>query len=333
MKAKVFSAAILVTAGVCLADATVEQKTQIRFGGALGALMNVLACDSAKEGVTSGSVVKGDRMLTHSGNTGEIIDLGEEKVYRLDFDRKAYTVKTFDELRREFEEGQERARKNAAKQTKSTKSEKSEGPEYEVEFDTRATGEKETINGWNTREQIVTITVHEKGKKLEESGGVVLTADMWVGPKIAAYREIADFQQRFAQKIYGPAFASDMRQMAAAMAMTPAFGKAMGAFNEKGRSVEGTPIRTKMTFDLVSGASQDNKQQQQQTERDTSPQAAVIGGLLGRMKERRQKQEAESGQSSSPNRSTFLESNSELLTANNSASAADVALPSGFKQR
>ena len=331
MKAKVFSAAILLTAGVCLADATVEQKTQIHFGGALGAVMNVFARDSAKEGVTSGSVVKGDRMLTRSGNTGEIIDLGEEKVYRLDFDRKAYTVKTFDELRREFEEGQERARKNA-KQTKSTKSEKSEGPEYEVEFDTRATGEKETINGWNTRQQIVTITVHEKGKKLEDSGGVVLTSDMWVGPKIAAYREIADFQQRFAQKIYGPAFASDMRQMAAAMAMTPAFGKAMKAFNEKGRSIEGTPIRTKMTFDSVSGSNQ-QQQNQQQTERDTSPQAAVIGGLLGRMKERRQKQQAESGQSTSPNRSTFLESNSELLTANNRASAADVALPSGFKQR
>jgi hypothetical protein len=332
MQAKFVAAAMFLAAGVCLADATVEQRTQIHFGGALGAVMNVFSRDSAKEGVTSGSVVKGNRMLTRSGSTGEIVDLGEEKVYRLDFDRKAYTVKTFDELRREFEEGQERARKNAAKQTKSTKSEKSEGPEYDVEFDTRATGEKETINGWNTREQIVTITVHEKGKKLEESGGVVLTADMWVGPKIAAYREIADFQQRFAQKIYGPAFASDMRQMAAAMAMTPAFGKAMKAFNEKGKSIEGTPIRTKMTFDTVSGSSQ-QQQNQQQTERDTSPQAAAIGGLLGRMKERRQKQQAESGQSTSLNRSTFLESNSELLTANNSASAADVALPSGFKQR
>lgn len=332
MKAKFISAAILLAAGVCLADATVEQKTQMHFGGALGAVMNVFARDSTKEGVTSSSVVKGDRMLTRTGNSGEIIDLGEEKVYRLDFDRNAYTVKTFAELRREYEEAQERARKNAAKQTKSTKSEKSEGPEYEVEFDTRATGEKQTINGWNTRQQIVTITVHEKGKKLEDSGGVVLTADMWVGPKIAAYRELADFQQRFAQKIYGPAFASDMRQMAAAMAMTPGFGQAMKAFNEKGKSIEGTPIRTKMTFDMASGGSS-HQQNQQKTESDTSPQAAVIGGLLGKMSQRRQKQSSESGQSSSPNRSTFLESNSELVKASNTASAADVALPSGFKQR
>src|SRR2546428_11308520 len=118
MKAKLISSGILLSAALCLADATVEQKTQIHFGGALGAVMNVFARDSAKEGVTSSSVVKGDRKLTRTGSMGEIIDLTEEKVYRLDFDRKTYTGKKFAERRPEYEEAQERARKNAGQQAK-----------------------------------------------------------------------------------------------------------------------------------------------------------------------------------------------------------------------
>ena len=39
--------------------------------------------------------------------TGQIIDLGEEKIYDLDLKRKSYTVTTFAELRRRMEEAQE----------------------------------------------------------------------------------------------------------------------------------------------------------------------------------------------------------------------------------
>ena len=46
----------------------------------------------------------------------------------------------------------------------------------------------------------MTITVREKGKTLEQSGGMVLTSDMWLAPKIAAMKEIADFDVRYAQE-------------------------------------------------------------------------------------------------------------------------------------
>ena len=63
----------------------------------------------------------------------------------------------------------------------------------EVDFDVRNTGEKKTINGFDTHQVVMTITVREKGKTLEESGGMVLTSDMWLAPKIAAMKEIAEF--------------------------------------------------------------------------------------------------------------------------------------------
>jgi hypothetical protein len=47
----------------------------------------------------------------------------------------------------------------------------------------------------------MTVTVREKGKKLEESGGLVMTSDMWLAPKSAGYNEIADFYKRMGKKL------------------------------------------------------------------------------------------------------------------------------------
>ena len=92
----------------------------------------------------------------------------------------------------------------------------------EIDFDVKNTGEKKTINGFDTHEVVMTITVREKGKTLEEAGGMVLTSDMWLTPKIAAMKEIADFDQRYAQQLVGPMVAGvSAEQMAPAMAMYP----------------------------------------------------------------------------------------------------------------
>ena len=46
----------------------------------------------------------------------------------------------------------------------------------------------------------MTITVREKGKTLEQGGGMVLKSDMWLAPTIAAMKEVADFDLKYAQK-------------------------------------------------------------------------------------------------------------------------------------
>jgi len=299
------------------ADATIQQKTQMRFGGAVGSIINVFGRSATHEGVVSETVVHKNRKSMRSGDTGEIVDLDEEKIYYLDYGRQTYKVVTFDELRKQYEEAKARAKREAPS---AKKEEKSEGPEMEVEFSMKSTGNKETINGWDTREEIATVTVHEKGKKLEESGGFVLTSDMWIGPRVPAMRELTEFERKFVQKLYGNALYADMQQAAAMMATTPAFAKAMKKFSEKKSSFDGTPIRTRMTFESVAGTNPNSEQQQ------ASPSSA-LGGLIGRMKQRRQ------GGESGPARSTMLDSNSELLKASTSASADAVAIPAGFKQR
>ena len=55
---------------------------------------------------------------------------------------------------------------------------------------------------------------------LDQPTGLVLTSDMWMGPKVDAMKEIVDFDLRYAKQVGGPMVAgASPEQMAAAMAM------------------------------------------------------------------------------------------------------------------
>ena len=119
--------------------------------------------------------------------TGQIIDLNEEKIYDLDMKKKTVKVTTFDELRRQMEDARKRAEQNVQKEQPAEKpAPPPDEKNLEIDFDVKNTGMRKTINGFDTREAVMTITVREKGKKLEQSGGLVLTSDMWLAPRIAA---------------------------------------------------------------------------------------------------------------------------------------------------
>jgi hypothetical protein len=317
-KTLVLAAGLLLTSTLALADASLEQKTQMHFGGVLGGIINVFGRSATHEGLVSQTYVHGDRRAMVTGSSSEIVDLGDEKIYRLDLDRKTYTVTTFAELRKQFEEARERAEKQSRE-----KSEKSDAPEWEADFDVKDTGKKADVNGYNAHQVIVTVTVHEKGKKLEQSGGAVLTADMWMGPKLPAIREVGDFERRYAEKLYGKNFGgAEAQQMAVLMAQTPSFGKAMKAFSEKKSSFDGSPVRTVLTFETVAGTAQKAQQ-------EDSGSSSPLGGLLGRIKAKRDGGE----QQSAPGRSKLFDSTVDVLKATMSASASDVAIPAGFKQK
>ena len=141
--------------------------------------------------------VKGERKATLNDLTGRIVDLGEQKVYDLDMKKKTYTVTTFDELRQKLREAQERAAKEAKDASKDPgeRGAPSEADkQYEFDFDVKETGQKRSIAGYDTRQVIMTVTVREKGKTLEETGGIVMTTDSWLGPDIPALKELADFE-------------------------------------------------------------------------------------------------------------------------------------------
>jgi hypothetical protein len=320
----------LFVTSILLADARVAQKTHVQFGGALGGVVNVFGGKAAREGVTSDVSVKKNRRSSRTGDVGEIVDLDEEKIYTVDYGRKTYKVTTFAELRKQFED----AMKEAESESKSSDTAKRDpnAKEYEVEFDVKTTGARETINGFDAKQTIATVTIHEKGKTLREAGGSVLTADMWLAPRIAAMREVEEFERRYLKKLWGDT-GMDMRAMAALIATAPQLSKAMKAFKEKQGSLEGSSVRTALTFDTVA----DPRARSEASSEAASPgeaAAKALGGLMGRMRKKQAEDPDASSKSAAaktPSGRMLFKSDTEVLTAG--ATGADVAIPAGFTQK
>jgi hypothetical protein len=324
-----FAAALLVFSTHAVnADVRADQKTRVELGGMLGRMASLFGGKAAKEGVVSTVAVKGNRKATMNEQTGQIVDLTEEKVYDLDLKKKSYKVTTFAELRRRMEEAQKKAEEDARKQEdrESPPSTSNEKHEMEVDVDIRNTGEQKAINGFNTHQVIMTITLREKGKTLGQGGGMVATTDMWLAPKIAAMKEIADFDVRYAEQLYGGMFAGvSAEQMAAAMALYPMMKQAMGRMTIEGAKLDGTAILTTVVMDAVKSEEQ-IAQEATATEEKPSP---GLGGLLGGLAK---KAAARKGDEGSKARTTFMTSTNEVLQIATTVSAADVDVPAGFRE-
>lgn len=310
-----------------LADVRTEQKTQVQFAGMFGRMVNLFGGRAAREGVTSTVIVKGNRKVTAGENSSQIIDLDEEKIYDVDLRRKQYKVTTFADVRKQMEEARKRAEEDARRETGRDEPSKSDEPqkEVEVDFNVENTGQTKTINGFNTSQTIVTVTVREKGKTLEEGGGLVMKTDMWMAPEQKALREVAEFDLRYAKQLYGGMFGGvSASQMAMMMAMYPMMQQAMERMQAEGGKVEGTAIQTTLTFEAVASAEQ---MKAQQKEESSSGARGGIGGMLGGLARRARKQDDEPKQ-----RTPFMTSTTEVLKVSTAVADSDVAVPAGFKE-
>jgi hypothetical protein len=309
------------------ADVRTEQKTQVQFGGMLGRMMNLFGGKAAREGVTTTVIVKGDRKVTSTDATRQIIDLAEEKIYDVDLRRKTFKVTTFAELRRQLEEAQKRAAADARQaDDRPAKEDRKDDKQVEVEvdFDVKSTGQSKVVNGFNTQQTIMTITVREKGKTLEQSGGLVLTSDMWLTPEQPAMKEVAEFDRRYAEKLYGGLLGVSADQMAAAMAMYPQLREGLGRLNAEASKVQGTAILTTLTFDAVKSA----EQQAAEAKQEQPSAGRGIGGMIGGLARRAARKDDDEPKP----RATFMTSTVEVLKLSTDVSADDVAVPAGFRE-
>jgi hypothetical protein len=326
----------LATLGVSLfapafaqADVKTQERTQVRFEGAIGKVVNMFGGRGAREGITSTVALKGQRMLSTTGDTGEIIDLAEEKVYTLDLKGKTYTVMTFAEMRKRMEEAMAKAKQDAAAAQPEPEAKKGEPQkEYEVDFAIAAGQGAKAVAGTDTKEQIATITVREKGKTIEEAGGLVLETHLWMAPTVPALQELNDFRAKYAQKVYGPMMAQAAPNMTQAMAMYPQMKDAMAKFADEAKKLNGTPLLTEMVFIAAVPPGSQNEQK--------AEPAPGIGGLLGGLGRFRKKGNdapapAPAAAAAAPGRSTILTTTTETLQITPSATDADVALPAGLK--
>ena len=338
----VFVCVLALTTSLVSADVRTDQRVRFQLGGAIGKLVNMFGGKGAREGVTSIVAVKGNRKATMSDSTGQIIDLSEEKIYDLDIKRKTYKVTTFAQLRAEAERAQREAEKNAREMERSEPSEPSEPSkpaekdpnqkEVEVDFDMKNTGATKTINGFDTRQTVVTITVREKGKTLDESGGLVMTTDLWLAPNAPSTKELIDFDMRYAQKLYGPMVTGASAQdMAMAMAMYPQMKPALDKMRAEGSKVDGTAILTEMRMEAVPPGTA-NTTASALPAPEPEPKKRGFGGMLGGLKKMAEQANQNNSGNAKPQRSIFLTTSVEMLKLTTNVTADAVAIPADFKE-
>jgi len=313
------------TAVPVTAEVKTREKSHVKIEGVIGRMMNLFGGKAAKEGVVSTTAVKGSRKATMNEATGQIIDLSEEKLYDLDLKKKTYQVTTFAERRRRMKEAQEKAEKDAEReQPKDEAPEKAEKPEkpekeFEFEFEAKETGQKKQLAGYDARQVVMTTTVREKGKTLEDGGGFVMTADTWLGPQIAALKELHEFDQRYWKQLQGPdAMGMSAEQMAMVAAMYPMLKQASERLSKEGAKLQGTPLATTTTFEVVK-----SKEQMAQPADNSKSGGGGLGGMLAR-------RIAKKDNDAKP-RATIFTVVGETQEVSTTVAAADLAVPADFK--
>jgi hypothetical protein len=329
------AACLAASTGMAAADVKVQDRTAVKFEGLLGGVVGLFGGKAAKEGVTSTVAVKGNRRARLGETSGEIVDLAEEKVYELDMKNRSYKVTTFAEMRRRLQEQEEKARQSApaAEKEESRPSRGSEAPqkEYEVDFNLKNTGQKKPVNGFDTHQVLMTIALREKGKTLDQSGGLQITSDMWVAPGARNAKDVVTFEQRYMEKLHGPmAVAGAQAQMAMLLATYPALRQGLTRLQSEGAKVDGTPILTTTTIEAVKSPQQMAQADQAKSEEGGG---GGLGGLRGRLGRKLGGNKDEAAKGSAPNRSVLMTSTHELLSISPEVAAADVAVPAGFKQK
>ena len=327
------------------ADVKKEEKTQVQFTGMLGAMAKMFGGKTAREGLTDNVSVKGNRKSTMRSDGGQIIDLDQEKIYDVNLKGKSYKVTTFDEIRRKFAEDQANAKKEMAKMKDAPPAQEApQENQMEFDFSIQDSGQKKTINGYDCKEVVMTIGVHEKGKKLEDAGGMVTTMNLWLTPKVAALKEIDDFDVRYFKQLALPFDPAMAQQMAAMMAANPFLMQSMGKVKEEASKLDGTAVLTTTSFQTVANAELAAQQAKQEKEDQSTTdipvgtdKKSIAGGIFGGLVKKAIQKKAEDKESNSgsstPGRSTLMTSTTELLSVSSAVADSDVAIPAGFKEK
>jgi hypothetical protein len=313
---------LMLSAGPVHADVKTRDRNQVKFEGMLGKMMGMFGGKGARDGFITTSAVKADRKAEFNDTTGRIVDLAEQKVYELDMKKKTFKVVTFDELRRQLEEAQKRAEREADQDKKGEQEQQQQQAEdqYEIDFDVKETGQTKQVAGQNARQVMMTITVRQKGKTLDEAGGIVLTTDSWLGSEMPEMKEIADFEMRYAKAIAPEAAGVSAEQMAAMVAMFPGMKQAMERMQQENVNLNGTPLASTMTAEAV-------KSKAQVAEESQASSGSGGGGLGGMLARKMMKKEHPKP------RATIVTITHEMLEVSTNVAASDLEIPAGFKEK
>jgi hypothetical protein len=158
-----------------------------------------------------------------------------------------------------------------------------------------------------------------------------------MGPKIAALNEITEFDLKYFQAVYGQAFGVDPRNVAAVIAMFPSFQKMAQQMQSESGKLQGSALYTTMTFEGMKSAEEmknagGSPSTTSSGDSSSNSGSSGGGGLAGKLGGLMNKAKS-AGNSPPQQKSTIFTSTVERLSIDPSATADDVAVPAGFKEK
>ncbi|MDQ2950604.1 MAG: DUF4412 domain-containing protein [Acidobacteriota bacterium] len=315
---------ISVTAVPLLADFTYDETSQMT-GGSMLQVMQMAARfskDSRKmtQPILTTISFQGNRMLRKTADEATIIDLDKQTITTINFAKKSYSVGTFEELKQQMAAASEKMRSKTADQ-----------PTASFDVKVEDTGKTKNVNGSNTHEMKMTMTMSGKDEKSGTQGAMDVVSDMWIAPDVAGYGEARDFQRRMAQSLGWTPGQNPMLSR-------PDVAKAMAEVYKQGSKLDGMPLATTIRMGAniqgtpaTSGQAPSNPDAQNASASPESVAGALAGALGGFGMGRHKKQkDSKDSKDSDP---CLMEMTTEINNYNsNPADSAMFQVPSGFEK-
>ncbi|MGI8989527.1 MAG: hypothetical protein ACR2I2_08070 [Bryobacteraceae bacterium] len=253
------------------ADFTYDSTSRIT-GGALVGMMKFAGAfskDARKvmDPISSTTSIKGNRMVTKTADSSTIVDIDKETITHVDFARKAYSVVTFAQMKQAMEDMAQKMQQQKGGGGQ---------PPPDMQFDIKMndTGQTKTINGNNAHEVVMTMTMQGADAKSGAKGGMDVTTDMWIAPKVSGYQEVRDFSRRMSQKIA-------WTPMANPLINRPDMQRAMAELAKEGSKMDGLPVLETIKMGGRLEGTPDASSSQTQSSRNSSPPPASVSDALG----------------------------------------------------
>jgi hypothetical protein len=340
-------------AGTAQADITIERTTSVNGAGAM-AFANMSG--------TSKTSISGDRSRTDSdmkmqskiigflarnalGPSAEIVLLDQDKLYRLNMNKKEYTETTFEQLRAQMQKVSDQLNSSEDKKQPSAV-DQSKCVWLPAKVDVAKSGEKAQIAGYDAQRVTITATQPCQDKETGAICEIALVFDQWTSADFAESSEARKFYTAYASKMgIDISNSQDVSERAKAL-----FSQYKGVWTEvadKMQSVKGYPVKSSFTLGLGGPQCKDSNSQQAQTSQtdNSSPSpggiAGTVAGKLGGLFQKK-KDTAEAPAAAAPAVApvamppgdvALMTVSSQVVSVSTNAVSADAfTVPAGFKK-
>jgi hypothetical protein len=219
-----------------------------------------------KEPQVSTVAVQGNRMVRKNKRQAEIINLDKRTITTINFDKRTYSEMTFDQMKQMLED---------ASNKMSQKQQNSDKVNLNLDADVRDTGQTKTVNGLDTHEVVMSMSMTASDPQSGQTGALKITSDMWLSKDVPGAAEMREFHARMAKELdWAPTGMG-------AMMNRPDIARAMAKMMAAGGKMEGTPVQQIIRIGADGATSADAANTQSGSRQTTASRPTVSDALSG----------------------------------------------------